>query len=72
MAQVTSGPTYTSVNGNSGYVYTQEGLGTFKVYYVQSFDGSQTVEITDSTVDPTNQGYKDMADQILGSFDFVN
>ena len=61
-----------TVNGISGYTYTVEGLGTFKNIYLQSPNKACTVEITDATIDPTNQGYQKTVDKILTTFKFVD
>ena len=59
------------INGVKGYTYTDQGMGTFKNIYLQAEDKSCTVEITNSTVDPTNQGYQETVDKILSTFTFV-
>ena len=59
-----------TVNGISGFTYTVAGMGTFENIYMQSEDGSCGVEITNSTIDPTNQGYEKVVDDILSTFEF--
>jgi hypothetical protein len=56
------------INGINGYSYTLQGLGTFKNIYLQSSDKTCTVQITDATSDPTNQGYSGTVNKILSSF----
>ena len=58
------------VNGIKGYTYTSQGLGIFESIYLQAEDKSCAVEITNSTVDPTNQGYQETVDKILSTFKF--
>ena len=58
------------VNGIKGYTYTSQGMGTFENIYLQAEDKSCAVEITNSTVDPTNQGYQEIVDKILATFKF--
>ncbi len=60
------------LNGYSGFSYTVEGLGTHKYIFLQSPDKKTTVNITDSTVDPTNQGFRTEVDQILSTFKFID
>lgn len=59
-----------TVNGINGYTYTNQGLGTFENIYLQAGDKSCAVEITNSTIDPTNQGYQETVDKILSTFKF--
>jgi hypothetical protein len=59
------------VNGVKGYTYTSQGMGTFKNIYLQAEDKSCAVEITNSTVDPMNQGYQETVGKILSTFTFV-
>ena len=58
------------VNGIKGYTYTSQGMGTFENIYLQAEDKLCAVEITNSTVDPTNQGYQEIVDKILATFKF--
>ena len=60
-----------AINGINGYTYTSQGLGTFQNIYLQSPDKTCTVEITNATVDPTNQGYQETVNQILSTFKFT-
>lgn len=61
-----------TINGINGYTYTSQGLGTFQNIFLQSPDGTCTVEITNATNDPTNQGYQKTVDKILSTFKFVD
>ena len=55
-----------------GYTYTISGLGIHKSIFLQSQFGSDNfVDISDSTADPTNQGYPKIVEQILASFKFL-
>ena len=59
-----------TVNGIAGFKYTFQGLGTFEHFVLQSKDQKCTVDITNGTVDPTNQGYQKTVNQILSTFEF--
>ncbi|HOZ02927.1 MAG TPA: hypothetical protein PKX78_00345 [Candidatus Woesebacteria bacterium] len=59
-----------SYNNYQGYYFVVQGMGTFKNIYLQSPSKEWVVEIVDSTVDPTNQGYLETVKQILNSFQF--
>jgi len=61
-----------TINGINGYTYTTQGLGTFQNIFLQSPDKACTVEITNATIDPTNQGYQKTVDKILSTFKFVD
>ena len=71
MAEVTSGPSPTTINNYSGLTYTTVGLGAHKTMVVQSIAGTSFVEITNSTVDPGNIGFSNTVDQILSTFEFT-
>lgn len=60
-----------TVNGIKGYTYTSEGLGIFQNIYLQSPDKTCTVEITNATNDPTNQGFQETVNKILATFNFI-
>ena len=61
-----------TINGINGYTYTSQGLGTFQNIFLQSPDKTCTVEITNATADPSNQGYQKTVDKILSTFKFVD
>lgn len=69
VSHIASGPLFTSVNGYTGYRFTDDGYGTQTYYYLETIDGSQAVEITVMVEDPTDQGYEAMVDQILESLE---
>lgn len=60
------------INGINGYTYTVQGLGKFQNIFLQSPDKTCVVEITNSTVDPTDQGYQKTVDKVFSTFKFVN
>ncbi len=68
--EIETSKTPISINNNQGFSYVVSGLGSFKYIYLQSPNNEWVVEIVDSTVDPTNQGYIDTVQQILNSFQF--
>jgi photosystem II reaction center protein PsbP len=59
-----------TINGINGYTFTTQGMGKFENIYLQAKDKSCTVEITNASVDPTNQGYQEMVNDILSTFEF--
>lgn len=61
-----------TINGINGYTYTIQGLGIFQSIFLQSPDETCTVEITNATNDPTNQGYQKTIDKIFLTFKFVD
>lgn len=64
-----TGPYEIQVAGYKGYGYDVKGYGIARVYFIRS-PKDYTVKITDGTVDPTNQGYFKIVDQILSNFKF--
>jgi len=72
IAEVTKPKEAILINGLNGFTFTIKGLGTFQNIYLQSPDKSCTVEITNATVDPTNQGFQEIVDKILSTFKFVD
>ncbi len=60
------------INGINGYTYTVQGLGKFQNIFLQSPDKTCIVKITNSTVDPTDQGYQKTVDKIFSTFKFVD
>jgi hypothetical protein len=71
-SEITSPKQPTTVNGISGFTYTNEGLGTFQNIFLQSPGQTCSVEIVNSTKDPGNQGYQQTVNKILSSFQFTN
>lgn len=61
----------TSLGRHQGYTYTAEGLGTHTNIFLESDSGIFLI-IVDSTVDPNDEGYKKIVDQILSTFQFTN
>ncbi len=61
-----------TINNINGYTYTSQGLGIFQNIFLQSSDKICTVEITNVTIDPTNQGYQKTVDKILSTFKFID
>jgi len=59
------------MNDYSGFTYTTTGLGTHQYILLQNPNLDQFVEITNSTSDPTNQGFDSIVDQILSTFAFA-
>jgi len=59
------------IAGLKGYTYTLTGLGTHQYIYLPSPKEGEVIKITNSTVDPTNQGFKKTVEQILASFKFI-
>lgn len=58
--------------GLNGYTYTITGLGTHKSIYLQSNKNPDLfIVITNSSADPTNQGFAQIIEQILASFKFL-
>ena len=60
-----------TINGIAGFTYTFQGLGIFEHFVLQSDDQKCAVDITNGTVDPTNQGFQKTIDQILSTFEFI-
>jgi hypothetical protein len=61
-----------TVNNYTGASYTTSGLGESTQYILKSNDGIMLMEIHVSHPDPNNQGYKDITDQILSTFTFLD
>ncbi|HLL60798.1 MAG TPA: hypothetical protein VK338_03705 [Candidatus Nitrosocosmicus sp.] len=57
----------TSINNLAAYTFKLRGLGEFTYFYIPVKD-NEYIEIVDSTVDPTNQGYHEIVDQMLSTF----
>ena len=72
VAEITKSKKAVLVNEINGYTFTVQGLGTFQNIFLQSLDKTCTVEITNATIDPTNQGYQQTIDKILSTFKFVD
>jgi len=72
VAEITKSKKAVLVNEINGYTFTVQGLGTFQNIFLQSLDKTCTVEITNATIDPTNQGYQETVDKILSTFKFVD
>lgn len=58
-------------NGIKGFTYTFQGLGIFEHFVLQSEDHKCAVDITNGTVDPTNQGFQNTVDQILSTLEII-
>lgn len=71
MAEIISPPVPINIGDYKGLTYTSRGLGTHKYIYIQSSDKIMLMEIIDSTVDPNNQGFQQITDQILSTFKFI-
>ena len=56
---------------SKGFTYTSSGLGIHRYYIFQvgKIDDAMILEITDSTVDPTNQGYQTTVNKILNTLE---
>jgi len=70
-SEILSGPTLVNIGSYSGLTYTTRGLGTHKYIYFQSTDKVMIMEIIDSTVDPKNQGFQQISDDIISTFKFI-
>jgi len=71
-AEVLEPKTEISINGLKGYTYTAQGLGIHKYIFLQSPEKSWTVEIINSTSDPSDQGFEKTVNKILKTFKFTN
>jgi hypothetical protein len=71
ISDITKEMTNISIGEYSGYTFTSQGLGTHTYIFLQSpFGGA--IQITNSTIDPNNQGFQDTVNQILSTFKFLN
>lgn len=59
-----------SIANSEGYTFTTSGMGQSRYYYLRSPDEVWAVEIIDSTIDPTNQGFEEVVQEILASFNW--
>ncbi len=69
--EIISGPSPVNIGNYSGRTYTSQGVITFRYIYLQSTDGSKSMEIIDSTIDPGNLGFEETVNQILSTFQFT-
>lgn len=68
---VTQSPKPVTINGYSGVDFILETLNRVH-YYVLQGSNNLLMIISDSTVDPTNQGYTTIVSQILSTFKFTD
>lgn len=64
-----------TLNGLGGYTFSTkylENQGARHIYLQSTHQLNVFVEIVDATLDPTNQGFEEIADQILSTFEFLN
>ncbi len=60
------------INDYQGFAYLISGLGLHTYSYIQDDQSNKIIMIVDSTIDPTNRGFKAQAEQVLHSFRFVH
>jgi len=63
------------LNGLSGYIFSTKCLGNQgaqHIYLQSPHQPNVFVEIVDATLDPTNQGFKKIIEQILSTFELLN
>jgi hypothetical protein len=63
-------PRSTTVNGYPAATYTTSALGIHRTTVIQNNDKNMLYIITDSSVDPTKQGFLETANQIISTFKF--
>jgi len=70
IATILESPKPIFLGGIEGITYRAQGLGEFKYIYVSPRKNT-FLQIIDGTRDPTNQGFQNIADQILSTFKFT-